>query len=87
MVAAVTGYFQEQCDKLSDSVPDGRLCNWTIYSTIPYHRPLLAVTPYTMSSKMPELYWKHERLAESFRACKPRMKVYLEDEEVENPAK
>ena len=36
---------------------------------------------------MPELDWKHEPLAESFRAFKAKMTLYLEDKEVENPVK
>ncbi len=40
-----------------------------------------------MSTKMPLLDWKHEPLAESFRAFKARMELYLEDQSVTDPVK
>ena len=40
-----------------------------------------------MSTQMPELDWKHEPLADSFRAFKARITLYLEDKEVTDPTK
>ena len=40
-----------------------------------------------MASNMPELDWTHEPLSESLRAFKARMQLYLDDQEVTNPAK
>ena len=40
-----------------------------------------------MTTKMPELDWKHEPLSESFKAFKARMELYLEDTKVKDEAK
>lgn len=55
-----------------------------------YYRPLdLVITTVTMSTKMPELNWKPEGigLADSFRAFKARMCLFLEDKEVTDEGK
>ena len=39
-----------------------------------------------MATKMPELNWQHEPLAESSKAFKARMVLFLEDQDVTDPA-
>ena len=40
-----------------------------------------------MATKMPEMNWKHDPIAESFIAFKARMQLYLEDNEIDDAGK